>query len=92
MHLAVADACSNRRCSAYVSFRWLMFIQHPAAATGLAAAAGLSKELEKALEDIEAAAAGSTGSLSPGSSVLDKEPAVKQQPKAKKAPVGQYCC
>jgi hypothetical protein len=59
----------------------------------VAAPPGLSKELEKALEDIEAAAAGSSSGRS-GSSVLDApvkedQKQKQQQPKAqKKAPAG----
>lgn len=69
--------------------------QAAAPAQLVAAPPGLSKELEKALEDIEAAAAGSSSGSSAGSSVLDapvKESEQQQkqkQPKAQKtAPAG----
>jgi hypothetical protein len=62
---------------------WELAQQAAAPAQLVAAPPGLSKELEKALQDIEAAAAaGSNGGSSAGSSVL--EPSVKQDDAPKK--------
>lgn len=67
---------------------WELAQQAAAPAQLVAAPPGLSKELEKALEDIEAAAAGSGSGSIAGSSVL--EPPVKQDtPKKQQQPKQQ---